>query len=161
MLESGIFHEFSTWFLWEFLPINEHPKLCFCQIFEPMFFLRFKCSFTGRIFQKKLSQNFMKILWLNHVIFFKKLHFSNIRFSEMSIFHTFLSSRLRKNLGTIWCKNVYPHSGREGDRRRVLHFYIPQDGNLRSHFWHGWKIHLQNPYIPRTGNHRRFSDMGE
>ncbi len=56
-------------------------------VFVPGFwahtFLRFECSFTGRIFQKKTSQNFMKIPWLKHVTFFKKPHFSKIRLREI------------------------------------------------------------------------------
>ena len=83
MLESEIFHEIVTCFLWKIPPINEHLKLRFCQVFESMIFLIFKCSFAGRTFQKKISRNFMKIPWLKHVTFFKKRHFSKIRLREI------------------------------------------------------------------------------
>ena len=82
-----------------------------------MFFLRFKCSFAGKIFQKKTSLNFMKIPWIKHVTFFKKCHLSKIRLSEnykvlIKIVHIshFSDSRLRKLFRKLWWKTSIFHT---------------------------------------------------
>ena len=83
MLESEFFHEISTWFSWESLPIKEHSKLCFWNVFESMFVLRFECSFTGRIIQKKQVNISWKFPDSSIWLFVKKRRFSNIRLSEI------------------------------------------------------------------------------
>ena len=75
-----------------------------------MFFRRYKCLFTDRMFQKKTSKKFVKIPWLKHVIFFSKndifqksdlVKFTKLR-SKKSPYST-----LKLGLKTRFCRNLF------------------------------------------------------
>ena len=90
-------------------PLKSTQNYVFDTFLRAMFFLRFQCLFTGRMFQKKTSKKFVKIPWLKHVKFFKKRHFSKIRLSK--IYKVAIKKSpyftLKLGLKTRFCRNLF------------------------------------------------------
>ncbi len=137
-LSQGFFMNFRLDFYENSCLSTSTQNCVFARFLSPCFFSDLSAHLQAEYFRKKQVKISWKIRDSSMWLFSKNDNFqiSDLVKFTMSIFQTFLSSRLRKNFGKMWWQNVYPHSGREGDRRGVLHFYIPQDGNLRSNFWH-------------------------